>query len=957
MNTPAPSTTCEVFISYASQDADRVVAIAQLLETAGVSVWRDGERILGGQYYGEQIVHALAQSRVVLLMCSPKSLGSDNVHREVLLAWEWGARHYVPVWITPPTDIPERFRYCLVGCQWVDTHAQTPDQWLPRLLSALESHGVHATGSTKEGDTGIRSPSTSRGSEAADRKTRFQPGDRPIPGADWELLTLLGKGGFGEVWKAHNPQLTNQPPVALKFCLRLDERGRELLRHEADMVLRVQQQLKSERVVPLLHAYLNNDPPCLEYPYVEGGTLVQFIEHGRQGGVKLEPDQVEVVIRSIAKVVGAAHRATPKLVHRDLKPANVLVERRPDGKRLLRVTDFGIGAIISQPLLEQARTSSSLQANMASVLTGAYTPLYASPQQIRGDKPDPRDDVYSLGVIWYQLLTSDLTSPAPTGRMWSEPLRRGGMTDAAIDLLASCFESDPAYRPADAGVLAERLMGLVQSGAMKRDSFDELPFVVPIDQPERPPRALTPKSGPQAILHVVPVAEPILKVQPTGRSPTPPPTRKGRPAAPTVRTVYPLPESSGREPQRRRMPRPSRRLWPIFTGIAAFVLLSTLVGLWAGGAFRWETKRGDEPRPPPGDERRLGPGDETAGAYDLTGGNRFVHFGPAGTRVVLEHHDEKNTTFFARVYDLSTGQALSPPLNHKGYVWGASFSPDGRWVVTASGDNTARVWDAATGEAISPPLEHRFLVHYASFSPDGNNVVTYSPFEERLWEAATGKERISPSDVDVFTHRASFSPDGQRVVSLRHTGAQVWEAATGKEVAPLLNHKDVLSYAAFSADGKRIVTGNMDKTARVWDAVTSQPISPPLQHQDYVWYAMFSPDGQRVVTASKDKTARVWDATTGEPLSPPLEHKDEVEHATFSRDGLRVITASEDGTARVWDAATGEALTTFPHGEKVRWAVFSPDGNRAVTVDYRQTARLWDTATGQELKKVTAGPD
>jgi serine/threonine protein kinase len=124
-------------------------------------------------------------------------------------------------------------------------------------------------------------------------------------------------------------------------------------------------------------------------------------------------------------IVSAAHGATPKLVHRDLKPSNILVERRPDGKTVLRVTDFGIGGLAAEQVLERSR-SSSLQENMASVLTGAYSPLYASPQQMRGERPDPRDDVYALGVIWYQLLTSDLTSPAPTGRRWVDALQRPG---------------------------------------------------------------------------------------------------------------------------------------------------------------------------------------------------------------------------------------------------------------------------------------------------------------------------------------------------------------------------------------------------------------------------------------------------------------------------------------------------------------------------------------------------
>src|SRR4029078_10187877 len=104
--------------------------------------------------------------------------------------------------------------------------------------------------------------------------------------------------------------------------------------------------------------------------------------------------------------------------------------------------------------------SSSQMGSMASVLTGSYSPLYASSQQVRGDKPDPRDDVYALGVIWYQLLAGDLTRPAPTGRRGIEELRERGMSDEAIDLLSSCFETDPSHRPDDAVALCEQLQAI-----------------------------------------------------------------------------------------------------------------------------------------------------------------------------------------------------------------------------------------------------------------------------------------------------------------------------------------------------------------------------------------------------------------------------------------------------------------------------------------------------------------
>ena len=105
----------QVFVSYARQDAEQVLTIARLLEAEGATVWRDEERILGGQYYGEEIVHAIAHSRVVMLMCSPHAFQSDNVHTEVLLTWDHYHRRYIPVWLCPPTEIPERFRYCFVA--------------------------------------------------------------------------------------------------------------------------------------------------------------------------------------------------------------------------------------------------------------------------------------------------------------------------------------------------------------------------------------------------------------------------------------------------------------------------------------------------------------------------------------------------------------------------------------------------------------------------------------------------------------------------------------------------------------------------------------------------------------------------------------------------------------------------------------------------------------------------
>ena len=137
-----PTRPADVFISYSNCDVGEAVRVARLLERAGVSVWRDGEQILGGQYYGERIVHAIKHSRVVLLLCSPDSLASDNVHQEVKLTWDHSHRRYLPLWLVPPIEIPGRFLYNLAGCQWVQTAGRSEDEWLTDVLAGLTALGV-----------------------------------------------------------------------------------------------------------------------------------------------------------------------------------------------------------------------------------------------------------------------------------------------------------------------------------------------------------------------------------------------------------------------------------------------------------------------------------------------------------------------------------------------------------------------------------------------------------------------------------------------------------------------------------------------------------------------------------------------------------------------------------------------------------------------------------------------
>ncbi len=287
---------------------------------------------------------------------------------------------------------------------------------------------------------------------------RFKPGDHPLPGIDWELEELLGVGGFGEVWKARNPHFDAVPAVALKFCLDPTAKDR-LLRHEAAVLNQVMRQGRHPGIVALQHTYLSADPPCLEYEYVLGGDLCGLLHDWQRQPPGAE--RVGQLMRELARIIAFAHRLNPPIVHRDLKPANVLIQPSAAGGFTLRVADFGIGGVAANRALAATARGISQGNFLVTALRGSHTPLYASPQQIRGDPPDPRDDVYALGVIWHQLLTGSLTAGRPGGMRWHDRLVAAGVPRGQVELLSSCLEDEPADRPADAGELADHLVALL----------------------------------------------------------------------------------------------------------------------------------------------------------------------------------------------------------------------------------------------------------------------------------------------------------------------------------------------------------------------------------------------------------------------------------------------------------------------------------------------------------------
>jgi WD40 repeat protein len=156
--------------------------------------------------------------------------------------------------------------------------------------------------------------------------------------------------------------------------------------------------------------------------------------------------------------------------------------------------------------------------------------------------------------------------------------------------------------------------------------------------------------------------------------------------------------------------------------------------------------------------------------------------------------------------------------NHANRVFSTAFSPDGRFVVTASDDGTAKIWNAETGMRLRVIDDHTGWVYLAAFSPDSASLVTANEDgTARVYDVASGKLLTLLIGHTPHVHYAAFSPDGQRLATASDDGtAKIWDVASGKLLISIdMNHEQV-KMAVFSQDNTRLVTAGGSKSPKVW---------------------------------------------------------------------------------------------------------------------------------------------
>ncbi len=208
----------------------------------------------------------------------------------------------------------------------------------------------------------------------------------------YELISRLGRGGMGEVYKAFHPQL--QRYVAIKVLLTNSETDPEFIarfQNEAMAVAR----LRHPHIVQVFDFDIEGDKPYMVMEFVEGETLAQRMTRYHRSGHIVPTDEVVRLFQQLCAAVDYAHKQG--MLHRDIKPANVIINRQGDAV----LTDFGLAKISGVSGL----TASGLVIG---------TPHYMSPEQGQGQAMDARSDVYSLSVMLYEMLAGKLPFDADT---------------------------------------------------------------------------------------------------------------------------------------------------------------------------------------------------------------------------------------------------------------------------------------------------------------------------------------------------------------------------------------------------------------------------------------------------------------------------------------------------------------------------------------------------------------
>jgi WD40 repeat protein/serine/threonine protein kinase len=762
----------------------------------------------------------------------------------------------------------------------------------------------------------------------------------------YKLLQQIGEGGMGVVWMAEQTH-----PVQRRVALKVIKPGMDsrqvIARFEAErQALALMDHVNIARVFD--GGATDNGRPYFVMELVHGVSITKYCDDNH-----LTPHERLELFVSVCQAIQHAHQKG--IIHRDIKPSNVLVTLY-DGKPVPKVIDFGVAKATERKLTE--RTLFTQYGMMVGTLE------YMSPEQAEMSAlgVDTRSDIYSLGVLLYELLTG------------STPLTSRRLKEAAYpEILRMIKEEEPprpSTRLSDSGaalasISANRHTEPARLTKLVRGELDWI--VMKTLEKDRNHRYETASD----------LAADVQRYL-------------------SDETVQACPPSAWY--RFRKFARRNKRALVTVAAVAVALLLAVAVLATSTVLIRWEQqatenallaeRRAKEDLRHDSSFHRIALAHRELGVNNLrralellgdcpkdlrqwewhylmrlcreepvilrdTTEVRSIAFHPDGVRIAAACEDGA-----VKVWNSKTRRVIQTLKNaHEGFVSSVAFHPDGVHLASVGKDMQVKVWVWATGEKVfSAPCDavHGLGTAYAAaFSPDGRQLAVGSKGDVTVWDWRGGRIVRTFAGDERQQISVAFSGDGRRLASGNWAGSvRLWDAQAGGESPGTFSETHYpVSALAFNKDGDRLATASFDRRVDVWD-ITTRKIVHKLRHTDGVVLGVaFSPDGRRLASTGEDKTVRVWDATTGREVLSLRGHADKCGCLAFSPDGWRLASASEDKTIQIWDATplqaheVQEILTLSDDHETWSLAV-SPDGEKIAAGGLGLPVKVRNAQTG-----------
>ncbi len=742
------------------------------------------------------------------------------------------------------------------------------------------------------------SPKARRAVTPGDEATlgwRPAPGLVIPPGENWLLEKQLGLGGFGEVWLAEHKK-TREKRV-FKFCFQADRIAG--LKREVTLFRLLKESLGDRHdIARIIDWQFEHAPFYLESEFTASGSLPDWARE--QGGIAKTPlaTRLEIVAQT-AEALAAAHSVG--VLHKDIKPSNILITADKTGNPQARLADFGIGFITDRELLRKKGITATGLTMAVADSSGSGTRMYMAPELEEGKPATTLSDIYSLGVVLYQVAVGNLEQSLGIG--WERDID----DELLRDDITSCVHGKPENRLRTPADLAKRLRGLETRRVARAREHRR--------QVQRARRKSLMVAGTFFVLCSFVSA--LLYFYWSERD------------AHQVADQARQDEIKQRTIAEDALKLAARRSGQL--DVAAGLTQLEAGDPAAALVFFADALRFDHDHALADIHRRrigacLGQCPQLLQAMFHNGPINHAEFSPDGAWVLTASDDQT-----ARLSDARTGKLIHE-FPHPAPVTRASFDKEGQRILAVS-DHVAQVWDARTGKPLGNNITHGQKINHASFSPDGSWVLTASDDETaRLSDAASGKSVRELAHSSPVNH-ASFDSKGARVVTAsKDRYARIWDAKTGAMLAKPLWHSDPVLKASFSTDDKLIMTTSLEfdpasvlefESGRfdLWLAGTGERLRTIGAHRGRVNHASFSPDGLWLATASNDQTARIWKVPA--PVNPAgtqesQESPESREQATLLGKILKAIKGDPAVPASLRFRRRGRVPKRRPHCRRHR---------------------------------------